>query len=395
MSAGDLGERVVAALERVLPGVSKPVALHEPCFDGTEWDRVKECLDSGWVSSLGGLVGRFEDMLAEVTGAAGVVATVNGTAALHSCLVLAGVRPGDEVLVPAVTFVATANAVAYCGAIPHLVDCEPRSLGVDAGKLSGHLADVADNDGEGIVNRATGRPIRALLVTHVFGHPADMDALGAVCVRFGLELIEDAAEALGSYSEDRHAGTCSRLAALSFNGNKIVTTGGGGAVLTDDAELAARARHLTTTARVEERWEFVHDQVGYNYRLPNLNAALGCAQLERLPYFLEAKRRLADRYRETFDPVDGVAVLAEPAYARSNYWLNALVLDRTCADERDRVLAAAQAAGFLCRPLWRPMHLLPMYRDCPRMDLATAEDMYRRVIALPSSAFLGTDRSGK
>ena len=394
MSTDDLADRVVAALERALPGVPRPVALHEPCFRGTEWDYLKECLDTGWVSSAGRFVDRFEEMLVDATGAPGVTATVNGTAALHICLLLAGIRPGDEVLVPAMTFVATANAAAYCGAVPHFVDCEPRSLGVAAAKLAGHLADIAETTGDGIVNRATGRPIRALLVTHVLGHPADLDALAEVCDRFGLVLIEDAAEAVGSQYKGRHAGTHARLGALSFNGNKIITTGGGGAVLTEDRDLAARAKHLTTTARISrEGWDDVHDEVGYNYRLPNINAAMGCAQLEQLPRYLASKRRLAARYDEAFAGVAGVGVLGEPPYARSNFWLNAIVLDDAAGHHRDDVLAATQANGFLCRPLWRPMHRLPMYHDCPRMDLATAESMCRRVIALPSSVLLGVDRS--
>ena len=385
MSTGDLADRVVSALERVLPGIPRPVALHEPCFQGTEWDYVKECLDTGWVSSAGRFVDRFEAMLADATGAGGVTATVNGTAALHICLLLAGVQTGDEVLVPAITFVATANAAAYCGAVPHFVDCEPRSLGVDAAKLADHLAAIAETAGAGVVNRATGRPIRALLVTHVLGHPAALDALAEVRGRFGLVLIEDAAEAVGSYYKGRHAGTLARLGALSFNGNKIITTGGGGAVLTNDRDLAAQAKHLATTARVaDESWEHVHDRVGYNYRLPNINAAMGCAQLEQLPRYLASKRRLAERYGDAFAGVPGVGVLGEPPYARSNYWLNAIVLEDAGEHDRDEVVAAARANGFLCRPLWRPMHRLPMFADCPRMDLGAAADMHRRVISLPS-----------
>ena len=386
---------MVSALERTLSNAPRPVALHEPCFKGSEWDYVKECLDTGWVSSAGKFVDRFEDMLAEATGVTGVTATMNGTAALHICLLLAGVKSGDEILTPAITFVATANAVTYCGAVPHFVDCETISLGVDAAKLSDYLTTVGKATAGGLVNRQTGRLIRALLVTHVLGHPADLDALATLCDQFGLVLIEDAAEALGSSYKTRPAGTVGRLGALSFNGNKIITTGGGGAVLTHDGALAAQAKHLTTTAHVPDSgWDHAHDEVGYNYRLPNINAAMGCAQLEQLPHYLEAKRRLAGRYSDAFAGMSGVAVIDEPPYGRSNYWLNAILLGKAAARERDEVLASAHAGGFQCRPLWRPMHLLPMYGDCPRMDLATAQDMHRRVITLPSSAVLGADRSG-
>ncbi len=383
-----LAKQVVAALHKVLPEGGGPYPLHEPVLAGNELLYLKECIDTNWVSSAGSYVERFEDDLAALTGAQGVTATVNGTAALHCCLVLAGIAAGDEVLTPTLTFVATANSVAYCGATPHFVDCETQSLGVDANKLAEYLERIADPDGEVCRNRATGRPIRALIVTHVFGHPADLDALGRLCARYRLTLIEDAAEALGSRYKGVHVGTASALAALSFNGNKIVTTGGGGAVLAKDPDMARRAGHLTTTARVPDPFEYLHDEVGYNYRLPNINAAMGCAQLEQLPGFLAAKRRLAEAYARAFSRVKGVYFLREPAHASSNYWLNAIVLEPKRTEQRDDVLRALHSAGFLCRPAWRPMHRLPMYADCPKMPLDTAEDLQRRIINLPSGARL-------
>lgn len=380
-----LVDATLDAVRSVLGRPSNTLALHEPEFAGREWDYVKECIDTGWVSSVGSFVDRFERDLAAYTGAAHAIATSNGTSALHICLLLAGVQPGDEVLMPTLTFIATANAASYAGAVPHFVDSETGSLGVDAAKLDVHLRDAAHLVDGVCVNRRTGSPIRALVVMHVFGHPADLDALVAVAQRWNLVLIEDAAESLGSTYHGRHTGNAGRLAALSFNGNKVVTTGGGGAVLTNDAALGRRAKHLTTTARTPHRWNFLHDEVGYNYRLPNLNAALGCAQLERLPSMVERKRRLAARYDAAFAAVPGVTFLREPAGTSSNYWLNAIVLDADRAGRRDDLLAALNDAGYMSRPVWTLMHRLPMYAACPRADLTLAEQMETRVINLPSS----------
>ncbi len=378
-------DAVLGAMRRVLGEPARPLPLHEPEFAGREWDYVKECLDTGWVSSVGSYVDRFERDLGACTGAVHAVATSNGTSALHICLLLAGVKPGDEVLMPTLTFIATANAASYAGAVPHFVDSEAVSLGVDAVRLDAHLRDTARLVDGACVNQCTGATIRAMVVMHVFGHPADLDALAEVARRWHLVLIEDAAESLGSSYRGRHTGNVGRVSALSFNGNKVVTTGGGGAVLTNDATLGRRAKHLTTTARTPHRWNFLHDEVGYNYRLPNLNAALGCAQLERLPSMVERKRRLAARYDAAFAPVEGVAFLREPPGTSSNYWLNAIVLDARHEGRRDALLAALNDAGYMSRPVWTLMHKLPMYRACPRSDLALAEQMELRIINLPSS----------
>jgi len=388
--ADTLVHDVVAAVRDVLGQPSSPLALHEPEFAGREWDYLKECLDTGWVSSVGSYVDRFERELAAYTGAAHAVATANGTSALHICLLLAGVKAGDEVLIPTLTFIATANAVSYLAATPHFVDSEPVSLGVDAIRLDAYLQNAAHLIDGVCVNRRTGAPIRALVVMHVFGHPADLDALSEVARRWHLVLIEDAAESLGSRYHGRHTGNVGLLSALSFNGNKVVTTGGGGAVLTNDAALGRRAKHLTTTARTPHRWSFLHDEVGYNYRLPNLNAALGCAQLERLGSMLERKRRLATRYAEAFGSVNGVEFLREPPGTSSNYWLNTIVLDAAHEAQRDTVLAALNDAAYMSRPVWTLMHRLPMYTACPRMDLELAERMEARIVNLPSSARLGS-----
>ena len=377
---------VVECLRRALgPG---PVALHEPVFSGNEWAYLKECLDSTFVSSVGKFVDRFEADLAGFTGARHAVAVVNGTAALHVALKLANVQPGDEVLVPALTFVATANSVAYCGATPHFVDSEVATLGVDAAKLRDYLKDHTERRSGQCTNRATGRTIRALVPMHAFGHPVDLDGLMSIARDFHLALIEDAAESIGSYYHGRHTGTLGLMGTLSFNGNKTITTGGGGAILTNDSRLARAAKHLTTTAKLPHAWDFNHDEVGFNYRLPNLNAALGCAQLEQLPGMLAAKRRLFETYRAAFNDVAGVRLIEEPPGSRSNYWLQTLRLESDDADERDAVLEATNAAGYATRPAWLLMSELAAFRDCPRTDLAVAESLRRRLINLPSSSTL-------
>ena len=378
-----LAEQIVNAIRTVVgPG---PVALHEPSFTGNEWLYLKECLDSTFVSSVGKFVDRFEAELAAFTGAKHAVAVVNGTAALHIALKLAGVKADDEVLIPALTFVATANAVTYCGATPHFVDSEMRALGVDAARLREYLASHTEQRAGQCVNCATGRVIRALVPMHTFGHPVDLDGLLAVAHDFNIALIEDAAESLGSYYHGQHTGTFGLMGTLSFNGNKTITTGGGGAILTNDAELARHAKHLTTTAKLPHAWEYRHDEIGYNYRMPNLNAALGCAQLEQLPAMLSAKRRLFQRYQAAFAPVPGVKLMVEPEQCQSNYWLQTLLLDVNQANQRDLILKATNDAGFMARPAWILMHELAPFKNCPRMDLAGAQSLSQRLINIPSS----------
>ena len=377
--------RTVSGLER------EWVGLHEPIFQGNEWEYVKECLDTRWVSSVGKFVDRFEIELARYTGTQRAVAVVNGTAALHICLQLVGIQANDEVLMPTMTFIATANAVAYCNAIPHFVDSEEKTLGLDPKKLGNYLDRICDLRPEGCFNRETGRRIKAIIPVHTFGHPVDLDELVKVCEYFKLELIEDAAESLGSFYKGRHTGNWGRVSALSFNGNKIMTTGGGGAILTNDEALASLAKHITTTAKVSHTWAFNNDRIGYNYRLPNLNAALGCAQLEQIPEFLAKKRAIAQKYHQVFNPVQGVSFFREPEFACSNYWLNTILIDRTEVEQRDKILEWTNSQGVMTRPVWTLMHKLTMFENCPKMDLSVAEDLEKRVINIPSSVFLAED----
>ncbi|RJQ78889.1 MAG: LegC family aminotransferase [Desulfobacteraceae bacterium] len=384
-----LAGSIVEILAAVLSKKSSYVPLHIPEFEGNEKDYVAECIDSNFVSYLGQFVNRFEGMLSDFTGAKRVLAMVNGTTALHICLKVLGVKAGDEVLLPALTFVATANAVNYCGAVSHFVDVEEKTLGMDPIKLREHLGEIAAIDENGCLNKSSGARIRACIPMHTFGHPVDMDALMEVCNDYHIDVVEDAAESLGAYYKGRHTGGFGRVAALSFNGNKIITTGGGGAIMTNEDGLADLARHMSTTAKMPHKWEYRHDMVGFNYRMPALNAALGCAQMEKLPGFLTRKRRLAQKYQRAFESLDKVRFFVEPESAKSNYWLNALLLEKPDMALRNTILEATNDAGIMTRPVWTLLHKLPMFTSCPRMDLSVSEGLEARIINIPSSACLG------
>ena len=362
--------------------------LHAPIFEGNEIKYVTDCIESNFVSSVGAYVTRLEDMLQNYTGAKHAVVTVNGTAALHVSLILCDVVRDDEVLMPALTFIATANAVSYIGATPHFVDVDEETLGMDAKKLDIYLAEISQmRDGE-CFNVSSGKRIKAIVPMHTFGHSVDMDALNIVAKKYNIDVIEDAAESLGSYYKGKHTGTLSKISAISFNGNKIITTGGGGAILTDDEELAKKAKYITTTAKIPHKWEFNHDLIGFNYRMPALNAALGVAQLEQMDKFVEKKRDLALRYLEIFKDVEGVKVFKEPKYAQSNYWLNALVLDIGYEQMRDELLQVTNDAGIMTRPIWTLMSKLEMFKKCPKMDLSVSESLEMRIVNIPSGAWL-------
>ncbi|UUV25134.1 MULTISPECIES: LegC family aminotransferase [Lysinibacillus] len=359
------------------------VPLHEPTFNEREIDYVTDCIKTGWVSSVGAYVNRFEEDLARFVGVKRAVATVNGTAALHIALKVAGVKAEDEILMPALTFIATANAVSYMGAVPHFVDVSLNTLGVDAEKLKSYLMQIGELRNNELYNRKTGRRISALVPMHTFGHVVDLDGLLEVCEVYHLTLIEDAAESLGSYYKGKHSGSFGKVSAVSFNGNKIMTTGGGGAIVTNDDALADYAKHLTTTAKTPHRWAYEHDEIGYNYRMPNLNAALGCAQLEKMPTFIEQKRELTNHYESWLVNIDGVHLFKEPAQTKSNYWLQTILLDERY--NRDEILDFLNEKGIMSRPIWTPMHKLIMYKNCPRADLSVTDHLNRSVVNIPST----------
>lgn len=378
---------VITAIRSVVG--SSQVALHEPSFEGNEWIYLKECLDSTYVSSVGKFVDQFEEDLANYTGAKYAISVVNGTAALQIALKLAGVQPDNEVLIPALTFVATANAVTYCNAVPHFVDCEELTLGIDTTKLRKYLQENSLQHSGQCINFITGRVIRALVPMHTFGHPSDIEGLLSIARDFNLVLVEDAAESLGSYYHGQHTGTFGLFGTLSFNGNKTITTGGGGAILTNSESMARHAKHLTTTAKLPHAWEFSHDEIGYNYRMPNINAALGCAQLEQLHAKLAAKRDLFSRYHDAFKSIKGVTLFREPQNCQSNYWLQCLVLDEKESENRNQILESTNKVGIMTRPAWMLLNELIPFRDLPSMDLSAAYSLAGRIINIPSSPGLG------
>jgi perosamine synthetase len=383
-----LNLKIVQNIKNVLGDLSQPIPLHEPFFLGNEKKYLENCIDSRYVSYIGEYVKKFEESLCEHTHAKAAIAVVSGTAALHLALKVIGVDYQDEVLLPSLTFVATANAVTYCGATPHFVEVDEETLGVNPEKLENYLSEIIDHQSSQCINKLTGKKIKALIVVHVFGHPVDLDPVNKVCERYGIDLIEDSAQALGSVYKNRPVGNFGRIACLSFNGNKIITTGGGGALLFQDIELADRAKHLSTTARVADNQFFYHDQIGFNYRMPNINAAIGCAQLETLRKKIDQKRQLANRYLDQFQSVEGVKIFREPHYAKSNYWLNTMILNNPRLDNVTDLLSVLNKHNILARPAWSLMHHLPMYVDNPKMDLVVSEKLFNSIINLPSTAEL-------
>lgn len=361
-------------------GVEPPV-LHRPVFCGNEKAYLSECIDSNFVSSVGKRVDEFEERVAAYTGAKYAVAVVNGTAALHIALKMAGVTSESEVVTQALTFVATCNAISYLGAEPVFVDVDRATLGMSPDALRSFLQNCTEMRGGAVWNRSSGRRIAACVPMHTFGHPCRIDEIALICEEYGVPLVEDSAESLGSYFHGQHTGTFGIMGVISFNGNKIITTGGGGMIITDDSLLAARVKHLTTTAKRSHPYEYVHDEVGYNYRLPNLNAALGCAQMEQLDYFVKAKRELAKNYAEFFERA-GIRFLHEPANCASNYWLNALVLEST--EEKNAFLEHTNRNGVMTRPAWRLMSGLPMFKHCENDGLSNSIWLENRLVNIPS-----------
>ena len=377
---------IISFIRKLYGNEEGTIPLHEPVFAGNEKKNVLDCIDSTFVSSVGKYVSRFEEMVSNFTGAKFAVATVNGTAALHVALLMAGVRHGDEVLMQAVSFVATANAISYCGAEPVFLDSDRKTLGLNPEALEAFLSRSSDMRDDGFTyNRETGRRISACVPMHVFGHPIPLEKIQTTCEKYNIVIVEDAAESLGSFWGEKHTGTWGKLGILSFNGNKTITTGGGGMLLTNDPQLGELAKHLTTTAKISHPWEYFHDRVGFNYRLPNLNAALGCAQMDLLPRILEKKWELALSYKTFFDSF-GVPFVTAPEGCKSNYWLNAILLNNL--EERDEFLKYSNSNGVMTRPIWTLLPKLPMYSHCYHDGLQNARWLEERIVNIPSSVTL-------
>jgi perosamine synthetase len=378
-------EEIITFIRRTFNQPNDFIPLHAPLFIGNEKKYLEECIDSTFVSSVGKFVDLFEEKLAEYTGAKKAVVCVNGTNALHLALKLVGVEQDDEVITQPVTFIATANAISYCNAIPIFIDVDRETMGLSPVALEAFLLKHAEIKNDGCYNKVTGNRIKACVPMHTFGHPCRIDEIATICNKFGIELVEDAAESIGSFYQGKHTGTFGKIGVISFNGNKTITTGGGGVLLFNDEALARKAKHLTTQAKIPHQWDFAHDEIGYNYRMPNINAALGVAQLENLDLYISKKRALAFAYSEFFRN-ENVSFFNEPTNCVSSYWLNAIVFESSI--ERDLFLSASNNQGVMTRPLWRLMHKLQMFKNCQHDLLANAEWLEERVVTIPSSVIL-------
>ncbi len=392
MNLINLKKEIISAIQEVVGSCNKenPIALHEPSFLNTNASKyLNNCVDSGWVSSAGSYVNKFENEICEYTKANYCIALVNGTVSIRLALHLVGVKPGDEVIIPAVSFVATANAVSHVGAVPHFVDIDSQNIGLSPDALDIRLREIAKWDGNKLVNRITGRRISAILAVHIFGFPASIKEIKRVSEYWKLPLVEDCAEALGSWREGVHCGLTGDIGTLSFNGNKILTTGGGGAIITSNSSIAKRARHISTTAKINHPWEYIHDEIAWNDRMPNINAALGLAQMENFSEIIKTKRKLFEKYYKAFENLNGVKIMNEQQKTKSNYWLVTLLLNEELIDNgninKDEILHLAHDCGLLLRPLWKPLNLLTMYKDSPAGVLEKSNQIEKRIINLPSS----------
>jgi aminotransferase in exopolysaccharide biosynthesis len=361
------------------------IPLHEPKFIGNEKKYLNDCIDSTFVSSVGKYVDSFEKEFAKIVGSKYAIATVNGTAALHISLLLANVKQDDEVITQPLTFIATCNAISYIGAKPIFVDVDLDTLGMSPKSLEDFLNNNCEIKNNNCINKTTGKTIKACVPMHTFGHPCRIEEIKDICDKWNITLVEDAAESLGSYYKEKHTGTFGKVGAFSFNGNKIITSGGGGVIVTDDEALAKRAKHLTTTAKIPHPYEYVHDEIGYNYRLPNINAALLVAQLEQLEKFLASKRDLATKYKELFAN-ENITFIEEPKNSKSNYWLQAVLLNDIT--QRNEFLEFTNKNSVMTRPIWKLMNELEMFKDCQSTDLKNAKYLEERVVNIPSSVRL-------
>lgn len=382
----EFSSEIISSIAKAIGNVE--VSLHEPQFDDRDKEAMQDVIRSGFVSSQGPHLDQFELSLKQITGAKYAICVTNGTAAITLGLIASGIMPGEEVLVPSLTFVATGNAILQANAIPHFVETNSNNFGIDVAKLQDYLNKNSKLEDGQCVNIRTGKVISAIVPVHIFGHIGNISELVKLAHTYNLKIIEDAAEALGSYKHGKHAGCFGQCGALSFNGNKIITTGGGGAVITNDSDLATTIRHLATTAKLPHRYEYNHDRQGFNYRMPSLNAALGCAQISKLKHYLEEKKRLKNRYVKCFKNGSCCDFVENPIGSQSNNWLNAIKLVPEAAFARDYILDALNNHGFGSRPIWKPLSELPHFSDCPSMNLPVTKDLASRIINIPSSPFL-------
>jgi aminotransferase in exopolysaccharide biosynthesis len=375
-------KKITDFIKGLFPGFEK-IPLHAPIFNGNEKKYVIETIDSTYVSSVGSFVNRFEEMMCEITGAKHAIAIVNGTSALHLSMILAGIEDKDEVLSQSLTFIATCNAISYLNATPVFIDIDKDTLGMSPNSLLNFLEQYAEKKNDGFTyNKQTGKRIKACVPMHSFGFPCRIDEISKICKQYNIVLIEDAAESIGSYYQEVHTGLFGLMGTFSFNGNKTVTCGGGGAIITNDAEIARKAKHLSTQAKVSHPWSFIHDEIGFNYRMPNINAALACAQLEQLNLFVEIKRMLAKQYAQFFDQ-NNLQYVKEINGAKANFWLNTLILESS--EERDLFLEFTNSNGVMSRPVWNLMHTLPMFENCFKTDLSNSIWIADRLVNIPSS----------
>ena len=378
--AKEIHRRIYSSIQR------KKAYLHEPIFDKNEIEILKKCINSGYVSTSGNFVEKFEKKITKLTKSKYAVAVVNGTAALEIALKVSDIKLGDEVLVPSITFVGTANAVSLVNAIPHFIDSDLNNLGICLNSLEAHLKKISRfNSNRELINKYTGRKIKAIIPVHIYGNIIDMDRLNYISKRYKLTVIEDAAEALGSYYKLKHAGTLGTFGIISFNGNKLITTGGGGVILTNNKKFAQKAKHLSSTSKLDHPWNYYHDFVGWNYRMPSLNAALGCAQIKKVKRIIFLKRKLANICHQNFNNCKEFSIISESKNCKCNYWLNTIKLTKENTNYRNKILNYLVKKGYQCRPIWEPLHKLPMYKNCPRAKLVNVEKIKKKIIALPSS----------
>ncbi|MBA46104.1 MAG: aminotransferase DegT [Euryarchaeota archaeon] len=382
----DLIEKIYTTISKTIKRTS--AYLHEPEINQNDIKMVQKILKSGYVSSIGSSIAEFENKLCEYTGTKYAVAMTNGTSSLHVALLASGIQVHDEVLVPAMTFVASANAISYCNAVPHFIDSDLNSLGIDNEKLLIYLERNTIIKNNECFNKNTGRRIFGVIPVHIYGFVGDIETLKKIADQFKITIIEDAAEALGSFKDHRHSGTFGICGCISFNGNKIITTGGGGALITNNEKLAKRARHLSTTAKKPHKFNYFHDEIGFNYRMPAINAALGLSQIQKIDKLLKAKKTLRENYRVNFKEIRGVSFFEGPSDCDANFWLNSIILNEEFVEYQDIIIEKLINMGFECRPIWKLMNKLSPYQNNPSMNLNNAQNLEKSFISIPSSSFL-------